>query len=71
MAGDRLIVEIQHVLWSLPRTGGRAVPLTPAGLEPDRPTHSPDGKLIAFCAYQGGGYHLWTMRPDGSDVRQR
>ncbi|MFE2520149.1 amidohydrolase family protein [Streptomyces mirabilis] len=70
-AGDRLIVEIQHVLWSLPRTGGRAVPLTPAGLEPDRPTHSPDGKLIAFCAYQGGGYHLWTMRPDGSDVRQR
>ncbi|MFF4350157.1 amidohydrolase family protein [Streptomyces sp. NPDC001530] len=70
-AGDRLIAELQNVLWSLPRAGGRAVPLTPADLEPNRPTHSPDGKLIAFCAYRGGGFHVWTMRPDGSDVRQR
>ncbi|MGP4052120.1 amidohydrolase family protein [Streptomyces sp. 2A115] len=69
--GDRLIAEIQSVLWSLPRTGGKAVPLTPAGLEPNRPAYAPDGKLIAFCAYQGGGFHVWTMRPDGSDVRQR
>ncbi|MFI6697685.1 amidohydrolase family protein [Streptomyces sp. NPDC050509] len=69
--GDRLIAEIQNVLWSVPRTGGTAVPLTPAGLEPNRPTHSPDGTLILFCAYQGGGYHVWTMRPDGTDVRQR
>jgi Tol biopolymer transport system component len=70
-AGDTLIAEIQSGLWSLPRTGGKAVPLTPAGLEPNRPTHSPDGELIAFCAYKGGGFHLWTMRPDGSDLRQR
>ncbi|WP_369251634.1 amidohydrolase family protein [Streptomyces sp. R41] len=70
-AGDRLIAELQNVLWSLPRTGGRAVPLTPADLEPNRPTHSPDGKLIAFCAYRGGGFHVWTMRPDGSDLRRR
>ena len=69
--GDRLIAEIQNVLWSLPRTGGTAVPLTPAGLEPNRPVHAPHGELIAFCAYQGGGFHVWTMRPDGSDVRQR
>ncbi|MFS8201563.1 amidohydrolase family protein [Streptomyces sp. CWNU-52B] len=69
--GDRLVAEIQNVLWSLPRTGGRAVPLTPAGLEPNRPVYAPDGRLVAFCAYQGGGFHLWTMRPDGSDVRRR
>ncbi|MFH8468046.1 amidohydrolase family protein [Streptomyces sp. NPDC017991] len=69
--GDRLIAEIQNVLWSLPRTGGRAVPLTPAGLEPNRPVYAPDGGLVAFCAYRGGGFHLWTMRPDGSDVRRR
>ncbi|MFK8907283.1 amidohydrolase family protein [Streptomyces sp. YS-3] len=70
-AGDRLVAEVQSVLWSLPRHGGEAAPLTPAGLEPLRPVHSPDGSLIAFCAYQGGGYHVWTMRPDGSDVRRR
>ncbi|NGO10601.1 amidohydrolase family protein [Streptomyces sp. HC44] len=69
--GDRLVVEIQSILWSLPRTGGKAVPLTPAGLEPNRPVYAPDGKLIAFCAYEGGGFHVWTMRPDGSEVRQR
>lgn len=50
------------------RQGG---PLTPAGLEPNRPTYSPDGGLIAFCAYQGGGFHIWTMRPDGSELEQR
>ncbi|MFE4859077.1 amidohydrolase family protein [Streptomyces sp. NPDC056670] len=70
-SGDHLIAEIQDVLWSLPRAGGKAEPLTPAGLEPTRPVHAPDGELIAFSAYQGGGYHLWTMRPDGSEVRQR
>ncbi|MYV96051.1 amidohydrolase family protein [Streptomyces sp. SID1034] len=70
-AGDRLIAEIQDVLWSLPRAGGRAEPLTPAGLEPTRPVHAADGELIAFSAYQGGTYHIWTMRPDGSEVRQR
>ncbi|GAA3803546.1 amidohydrolase family protein [Streptomyces coacervatus] len=70
-AGDRLIAEVQGTLWSLPRTGGTARPLTPADLEPNRPTHSPDGTLVAFCAYRGGGFHLWTMRPDGSGLRQR
>jgi Tol biopolymer transport system component len=22
------------------------------------------------CAYRGGGFHLWTLRPDGGEVRQ-
>ncbi|MFG3281461.1 amidohydrolase family protein [Streptomyces sp. NPDC048111] len=70
-AGDRLIAEVQDVLWSLPRDGGPARPLTPAGLEPTRPVYAPDGELVAFCAYQDGGYHIWTMRPDGSEVRRR
>jgi Tol biopolymer transport system component len=70
-AGDHLIAEVQGTLWSLPRTGGTARPLTPADLEPNRPTHSPDGELVAFCAYRDGGFHLWTVRPDGSDLRRR
>ncbi|MFI0776126.1 amidohydrolase family protein [Streptomyces sp. NPDC021212] len=70
-SGDRLIAEVQNVLWSVPRKGGDAVALTPPDLEPTRPVHSPDGKLLAVCAYRGGGFHIWTLRPDGSDVRQR
>ncbi|MEU7579740.1 amidohydrolase family protein [Streptomyces sp. NPDC041068] len=70
-AADRLVVEAQATLWSLPRGGGEAVPLTPAGLEPNRPVFAPDGKSVVFGAYQGGGFHLWTMRADGTRLRQR
>ncbi|WP_326595782.1 amidohydrolase family protein [Streptomyces sp. NBC_01803] len=69
-AGDRLIAEVQNVLWSVPRDGGAATPLTDAELEPNRPQFSPDGGLLTFCAYRGGGFHVWTMRPDGSGLRQ-
>ncbi|WP_254712106.1 amidohydrolase family protein [Streptomyces sp. TRM64462] len=62
---------MQHVLWRVPRGGGPAVALTSASLEPYRPVFSPDGSLVAFCSYQDGGFHVWTMRPDGSDVRRR
>ncbi|KUN64004.1 amidohydrolase family protein [Streptomyces griseorubiginosus] len=69
-AGDRLVAEVQNILWSLPRTGGTAVALTAPGLEPTRPQFSPDGSRLVVCAYRGGGFHLWTLRPDGSDLRQ-
>lgn len=70
-SGDRLIAEVQNVLWSVARKGGDAVQLTPPDLEPTRPVFSPDGQLLAVCAYRGGGFHLWTLRPDGSELRQR
>ncbi|WFB10448.1 amidohydrolase family protein [Streptomyces sp. LX-29] len=69
-AGDRVIAEVQNVLWSIPRKGGAATALTPADLEPTRPVFSPDGSLVAVCAYRGGGFHIWTIRPDGSGLRQ-
>ncbi|MCF3174827.1 PD40 domain-containing protein [Streptomyces sioyaensis] len=69
-AGDRLIAEVQNVLWSVPRAGGEAVALTPPDLEPTRPVHSPDGRTLAICAYRGGSFHLWTLGTDGSGLRQ-
>lgn len=69
-AGDRLVAEIQNVLWSVPRGGGTAVALTSPGLEPTRPQFSPDGSRLVVCAYRGGGFHLWTLRPDGTALRQ-
>ncbi|WP_043622607.1 amidohydrolase family protein [Nonomuraea candida] len=69
-AADRLIVEAQGILWSLPRTGGTARALTSPDLEPTRPTWSPDGSAVAMCAYRGGGFHIWTMAPDGSGLRR-
>ncbi|WP_019545352.1 amidohydrolase family protein [Streptomyces sulphureus] len=70
-SGDRLVAEVQNILWSLPRHGGAAQRLTPPELEPTRPEFSPDGKQLAVCAYRGGGFHLWTLDADGSHLRQR
>ncbi|MBL1086576.1 PD40 domain-containing protein [Streptomyces actinomycinicus] len=68
--GRQLIMEVQGVLWSLPREGGRATALTHPDLEPTRLSWSPDGSQVAVCGYQGGGFHVWTMEPDGSRLRQ-
>jgi Tol biopolymer transport system component/tRNA A-37 threonylcarbamoyl transferase component Bud32 len=31
---------------------------------------SPDGSRIAFYSDRDGAYHVWTIRPDGSDLRR-
>ncbi|MGP3683743.1 amidohydrolase family protein [Streptomyces sp. IBSNAI002] len=67
--GDRVIAEVQNILWSLPADGSPATPLTPPDLEPGRPVFSPDGRQVAMSAYRGGAFHIWVMRPDGSGLR--
>ncbi|MGW5348328.1 amidohydrolase family protein, partial [Streptomyces sp. NPDC004050] len=69
-SGDRVIAEVQNVLWAVPPGGGAATPLTPPDLEPCRPVFSPDGRQVAMAAYRGGAFHVWVMRPDGSGLRQ-
>ncbi|MBP2473344.1 Tol biopolymer transport system component [Crossiella equi] len=68
--GKTLVAEVQNVLWSIPGGGGKAIALTPADLEPNRPVFSPDGTQLVVCAYRGGGFHLWSLRPDGTGLRQ-
>ena len=34
------------------------------------PTWSPDGGTIVFQSYRDGVFNLWTVRPDGSRLRQ-
>ncbi|MET9494741.1 amidohydrolase family protein [Streptomyces sp. NPDC006552] len=69
-AGDRVVAEIQNVLWSIPRHGGPATALTTPELEPTRPQFSPDGDHIVVCAYQGGGFHLWLLDTAGGTPRR-
>ncbi|MGW6572771.1 amidohydrolase family protein [Streptomyces sp. NPDC054945] len=68
-SGDRVVAEVQGVLWSLPPDGSAATPLTPPDLEPGRPVFSPDGSQVAMSAYRGGGFHIWVMNADGSGLR--
>ena len=65
-----IIMDLQGVLWSVPIGGGTATRLTVDFLEPARPDWSPTGNQVAFEAYAGGTFHIWTMNPDGSGARQ-
>ncbi|WP_327739695.1 amidohydrolase family protein [Streptomyces nojiriensis] len=67
--GDRIVAEVQGVLWSLPPDGSPATALTPPDLEPARPVLSPDGRRVAMSAYRGGTFHIWLMNADGSGLR--
>ena len=65
-----IVFDLQGVLWSIPMAGGSATPLTQPLLEPARPDYAPSGGLIAFEAYAGGTFHIWTMDPNGQNPRQ-
>ncbi|MFD9420425.1 amidohydrolase family protein [Streptomyces goshikiensis] len=69
-AGDRVIAEVQGILWELPPDGSAARALTAPGLEPTRPVLSPDGRQVAMSAYGDGTFHLWLMNADGSGLRR-
>jgi Tol biopolymer transport system component len=65
-----IVMDLQEALWSLPIGGGIAKRLTGPFLEAARPDWSPKGDWIAFQSFQGGTFHIWLMKPDGSGVRQ-
>jgi len=51
--------------------GSADVAVTPAGMPASSPTWRPDGGMIAFSDYAGSpGGTIYTVRPDGSDLRQ-
>lgn len=35
-----------------------------------QPSWSPNGKRIVIQSYRSGNFHLWTVAPDGSDLKQ-
>jgi Tol biopolymer transport system component len=59
--GDTLVVDLLEQLWSVPATGGGAVPLTPAGEQARNPRFSPNGRLVVYQRRSGAQWDLWLL----------
>lgn len=68
--GKTLVIDLQGMLYSLPIAGGKAKLLTGPIIEASHPEFSPDGSMIVLQSYQGGTFHIWAMKPDGTGLRQ-
>jgi Tol biopolymer transport system component len=69
---DRKIIlaDIQGLIYSIPFSGGTGRQLTQPLQEASHPDWSAKGDLVALQSYAGGTFHIWTMRPDGTGLRQ-
>lgn len=65
-----LLANIQGLIYSLPATGGAGKQLTQPFDEASHPDWSSKGDLVAIQSYAGGTFHIWTMKPDGTGLRQ-
>ncbi|HEY9136900.1 MAG TPA: amidohydrolase family protein [Terriglobus sp.] len=51
-------------------TGGKAKQLTQPIQEASHPDWSRKGDVVALQCYAGGTFHIWTMKPDGTGLKQ-
>jgi Tol biopolymer transport system component len=65
-----IVMDLQGMLYSLSIAGGHATRITDPIVEASHPSWSPKGDRIAFQSYQGGTFHIWMMKPDGSEMKQ-
>ncbi len=65
-----MLADIQGMIYSIPAVGGAAKRLTDPLQEASHPDWSSKGDAVALQCYAGGTFHIWTMKPDGSGLKQ-
>lgn len=68
--GKSLAIDLQGSIWVLPAAGGEARRVTDLFDDARQPVWTPDGRSIVFFAYRDGGYHLWSVSPEGTGQHQ-
>ena len=59
-----------RMLWEMEADGSKAKPLTPAGYEDEQPSLTADGRIIVFESNRSGSPQVWSIKADGSDMKQ-
>lgn len=69
--GDTFALDLQGILWTLPKEGGEAIAIT-SGQQPEvrEPSWSPDGRRITFQGFYQGYFHIWIVDADGKNLEQ-
>jgi Tol biopolymer transport system component/imidazolonepropionase-like amidohydrolase len=67
--GRRIAFDLLGDLYVMPISGGQAKRITGGAMFDMQPRWSPDGTRIAFISDRDGLNNVWTMLPDGSDLR--
>jgi Tol biopolymer transport system component len=65
-----ILADIQGLIFAIPFSGGAGKQLTTPMQEASHPDWSAKGGLVALQCYAGGTFHIWTMRPDGTGLKQ-
>src|SRR5580765_2671529 len=65
-----ILADIQGLIFSIPATGGAGKQLTQPTDEASHPDWSSKGNLVALQSYAGGTFHIWTLKPDGTGLKQ-
>lgn len=74
--GTRIVFDAQDGssqqdrLYVVDRDGGHLRPISPAGVDDEYPSWSPEGGLIAFHRTTAAGFLLHLIQPDGSGDRE-
>jgi Tol biopolymer transport system component len=68
--GRQLLANIQGLIYAMPAAGGAAKQITQPLQEASHPDWSAKAGLVAIQSYAGGAFHIWTMKPDGTGLKQ-